>query len=161
MSTSDSYNNNKHHLFGRAISSIHSLPSPPDTMTAIKKRPNFLLIVADDLGFSDVSPFGSEIPTPALDSLAQEGLRFTDYHTAAACSPTRSMLMSGTDNHLAGIGVMYEHRVSIETSGIARSGTGGADGTRSWTQSGGTCPGTKDTSVSWDLPSPSLPVLQI
>lgn len=80
-------------------------------MTAIKKRPNFLLIVADDLGFSDVSPFGSEIPTPALDSLAQEGLRFTDYHTAAACSPTRSMLMSGTDNHLAGIGVMYEHRV--------------------------------------------------
>jgi arylsulfatase A-like enzyme len=62
------------------------------------KRPNFLIIVADDLGFSDVGSFGSEIKTPNLDSLAKDGLRFTDFHTAAACSPTRSMLLSGTDN---------------------------------------------------------------
>jgi arylsulfatase A-like enzyme len=72
-------------------------------------RPNFLVIVADDLGFSDLSAFGSEIKTPNIDSLASRGgLRFTDFHAAAACSPTRSMLLSGTDNHIAGIGAMNE-----------------------------------------------------
>ncbi|EPY52289.1 arylsulfatase [Schizosaccharomyces cryophilus OY26] len=72
------------------------------------KSPNFLIIVADDLGWSDVGAFGSEINTPNLDTLAKEGLRFTDFHTASACSPTRSMLLSGTDNHLAGLGQMAE-----------------------------------------------------
>ncbi|KAF4121858.1 arylsulfatase [Geosmithia morbida] len=72
------------------------------------RRPNFLIIVADDLGFSDIGAFGGEIKTPNLDSLAADGLRFTDYHVAAACSPTRSMLLSGTDNHIAGIGTMAE-----------------------------------------------------
>ncbi|KAF1345861.1 alkaline-phosphatase-like protein [Delphinella strobiligena] len=57
-------------------------------------RPNFLVIVADDLGFSDVGAFGSEIKTPNIDKLAMEGLRFTDFHAAAACSPTRSMLLT-------------------------------------------------------------------
>ena len=61
-------------------------------------RPNFLVIVADDLGFSDVGAFGGEIKTPNVDSLARDGLRFTDFHAAAACSPTRSMLLSGTDH---------------------------------------------------------------
>ncbi|CAK7199488.1 hypothetical protein SEUCBS139899_002168 [Sporothrix eucalyptigena] len=74
------------------------------------KRPNFLLIVADDLGYSDVGCFGSEIRTPNIDRIAREGIQFTDFHAAAACSPTRSMLMSGTDNHLAGVGVMSEQR---------------------------------------------------
>lgn len=69
-------------------------------MTQIKK-PNFLIIVADDLGFSD--PFGSDINTPNLDKLARDGLTLTDFHTASACSPTRSMLLSGNDNHLAGM----------------------------------------------------------
>lgn len=64
----------------------------------MSKRPNFLLIVADDLGFSDVSPFGGEIRTPHLARLASGGLRFTDFHAASACSPTRSMLLSGTDH---------------------------------------------------------------
>ncbi|KAK4994955.1 hypothetical protein LTR28_000688, partial [Elasticomyces elasticus] len=54
------------------------------------KRPNFLLIVADDLGFSDLSCFGGEIRTPNLDRLADEGVRFTDFHAAAACSPSRA-----------------------------------------------------------------------
>ncbi|THY05058.1 alkaline phosphatase-like protein [Aureobasidium pullulans] len=73
-------------------------------------RPNFLVIVADDLGFSDVGAFGSEIKTPNIDRLAYDGgLRFTDFHAAAACSPTRSMLLSGTDNHIAGIGAMKEN----------------------------------------------------
>lgn len=75
---------------------------------AAADRPNFLVIVADDLGFSDTAPFGGEIPTPALDGLARTGLRLTQFHTAATCSPTRSMLFSGTDNHRAGLGSMAE-----------------------------------------------------
>ncbi|KAF2083954.1 alkaline phosphatase-like protein [Saccharata proteae CBS 121410] len=73
-------------------------------------RPNFLLIVADDLGFSDTSCYGSEISTPHIDSLANDsnGTRFTNFHVASMCSPTRSMLMSGTDNHIAGLGNMAE-----------------------------------------------------
>ncbi|KAG7864290.1 hypothetical protein KL919_000318 [Ogataea angusta] len=70
--------------------------------------PNFLIIVADDLGFTDLSPFGGEISTPNLYKLALDGYRFTQFHTASACSPTRSMLLSGTDNHLAGLGQMAE-----------------------------------------------------
>lgn len=68
------------------------------------KRPNFLVIVADDLGFSDLSCFGSEIRTPNLDKLAKDGIRFTDFHAAAACSPSRAMIMTGTDHHIAGLG---------------------------------------------------------
>ncbi|KAM0429235.1 hypothetical protein ACHAPT_006449 [Fusarium lateritium] len=73
------------------------------------KRPNFLVIVADDLGYSDIGCFGSEIATPALDRLSETGVRLTNFHTASACSPTRSMLFSGTDNHIAGLGQMTEH----------------------------------------------------
>lgn len=72
-------------------------------------RPNFLLIVADDLGFSDLGAFGGEIQTPALDKLAFDGVRFNQFYAAAACSPTRSMLLSGTDNHIAGLGEMFEY----------------------------------------------------
>ncbi len=71
-------------------------------------RPNVLLIVADDLGFSDLGAFGGEIDTPSLDALANAGVRFTDFHSAPACSPTRAMLLTGTDHHIAGIGTMQE-----------------------------------------------------
>ncbi|RCK64627.1 Arylsulfatase [Candida viswanathii] len=84
-------------------------------MTITSKRPNFLIIVADDLGFSDLSPFGGEIHTPNLYRLATEnGVRLIDFHTASACSPTRSMLLSGTDNHIAGLGQMAEFAVKHE-----------------------------------------------
>ena len=72
------------------------------------KRPNFLVIVADDLGFSDIGAFGGEINTPNLDRLAYAGCRLTDFHSAPACSPTRAMLLTGTDHHIAGIGTMLE-----------------------------------------------------
>jgi arylsulfatase A-like enzyme len=74
----------------------------------MSQRPNFLVIVADDLGFSDLGAFGGEIATPNLDALASAGLRLTDFHTAPTCSPTRSMLLTGTDHHIAGIGTMAE-----------------------------------------------------
>ncbi len=73
----------------------------------IKNQPNILLIVADDLGFSDLGAFGGEINTP-LNELALNGLRLTNFHTASTCSPTRAMLLSGTDHHLAGLGTMAE-----------------------------------------------------
>lgn len=72
------------------------------------KRPNILLVVADDLGWTDLGSFGSEIKTPNLDLLAKRGVMFTDFHTSMSCSPTRSMLLTGTDNHIAGMGNMDE-----------------------------------------------------
>ena len=70
------------------------------------QRPNILLIVADDLGYSDIGAFGGEIRTPNLDLLASEGRLVTDHHSAMTCAPTRSMLISGTDHHLVGLGRM-------------------------------------------------------
>jgi arylsulfatase len=67
-------------------------------------RPSVLLIVADDLGFSDLGAFGGEIRTPNLDTLAMSGVRLTGLHTAPTCSPTRSMLLTGNDNHQVGLG---------------------------------------------------------
>ena len=71
-------------------------------------RPNIVVLVADDWGFSDVGAFGGEIATPHLDALAQRGMRFTNFHVAASCAPTRSMLLTGVDNHKAGIGNLRE-----------------------------------------------------
>lgn len=74
------------------------------------KRPNILFIVADDMGYSDIGPFGGEISTPTLDQLAIESLRLTNFHVLPSCSPTRSVLLSGVDNHLAGMGTMGEFK---------------------------------------------------
>ncbi len=73
-----------------------------------EKQPNFLLVVADDLGWSDIGCFGGEINTPNLDVLANAGVTFTDFHVSVSCSPSRSMLLTGTDNHIAGLGTMSE-----------------------------------------------------
>lgn len=72
------------------------------------KRPNILLIVADDMGYSDLGSYGGEIKTPVLDQLAKQGVRYTDFYVSPTCSVTRSMLLSGTDNHVAGLGNMAE-----------------------------------------------------
>jgi arylsulfatase A-like enzyme len=72
----------------------------------LSQRPNILLIVADDLGYSDIGAFGGEIETPNLDRLASEGRILTDHHSGFSCAPTRSMLISGTDHHLVGLGRM-------------------------------------------------------
>ena len=67
-------------------------------------RPNILLIVADDLGYSDVSAFGSEIATPNIDALAAEGVMLTQFHVFPNCGPTRGAMMTGVDPHRAGLG---------------------------------------------------------
>jgi len=73
-----------------------------------EKSPNIVLILADDLGYSDLGCFGSEIATPNIDALASHGQIFTNFYTAATCSPSRAMLLTGTDNHIAGFGDMAE-----------------------------------------------------
>lgn len=83
-----------------SIAAAHDKPEDP--------RPNVLLIVADDLGYSDIGAFGGEIHTPNLDHLAWDGRLLTDHHSAPTCSPTRAMLYSGTDHHLVGLGTMAE-----------------------------------------------------
>ena len=72
------------------------------------QRPNILLIVGDDFGWSDIGAFGAEISTPNLDQLAKEGRIGMNYHTAPTCSPARAGLLTGVDWHIAGLGSMYE-----------------------------------------------------
>lgn len=69
------------------------------------KRPNFIIFTTDDMGYNDFGAFGGkDIPTPNIDEIAMQGVRLTNFHVSTSCSPTRSMLMSGTGNHEAGIG---------------------------------------------------------
>ena len=78
------------------------------TSNARTKRPNIVLLIADDLGYADLAMYGGEVPTPNIDSLAKSGVMFTNFHVAPTCSPSRSMLISGVDNHLNGLGNMGE-----------------------------------------------------
>lgn len=82
--------------------------APEPVRSAAQERPNIVIILADDMGFSDLGAFGSEIPTPHFDALAREGVRFSQFYTHASCSPTRSMLLSGVDTHVNGLGNMAE-----------------------------------------------------
>jgi len=76
--------------------------------TDTPRRPNIVIILGDDLGYADMGAFGGEIKTPNLDSLTKDGVRFTNFYTHASCSPTRSVLLSGVDTHLNGLGNMDE-----------------------------------------------------
>ncbi len=67
--------------------------------------PNILLLVADDLAYADLGCYGGDIETPNLDRIAAQGVRFSRFHTSPLCAPTRAMLLSGNDNHIAGMGV--------------------------------------------------------
>jgi len=76
--------------------------------TSPAPRPNILLIVVDDMGYSDIGAFGGEIPTPHLDALAREGTRFSDFQVLPACSPTRAALLTGQEPHAVGFGSLAE-----------------------------------------------------
>ena len=70
-----------------------------------QSRPNILIILSDDMGFSDIGCYGGEISTPQLDALAKNGLRFTQFYNNARCCPTRASLLTGLYPHQAGIGL--------------------------------------------------------
>ncbi|MFT3995838.1 MAG: arylsulfatase [Asticcacaulis sp.] len=91
-------------IVGGGVFAAFADPAKPATA----KKPNFLIIVADDLGFSDLGAFGGEIQTPNLDRLAFEGVRLTSFHSAPMCAPTRAQLLTGADNNRIGLGQMSE-----------------------------------------------------
>jgi len=84
------------------------LPLPVTAASA--PRPNLLVILVDDMGFSDISCYGSEIPTPNLDKLAAGGIRFTQFYNTGRCCPTRASILTGLYPHQAGVGHMTEDR---------------------------------------------------
>ncbi|HJN39280.1 MAG TPA: sulfatase-like hydrolase/transferase, partial [Chloroflexota bacterium] len=75
-------------------------------MANASNRPNIILIMVDDMGFSDIGCYGSEIATPNIDALATGGLRFSQFYNSARCCPTRASLLTGLHPHQAGIGHM-------------------------------------------------------
>jgi len=95
-------------LVGALVAATAASQAASPSAPAAGKRPNIVIILGDDLGVSDIGAFGSEIKTPNLDSLAKAGVRCTQFYTHASCSPTRSMLLSGVDTHLNGLGNMNE-----------------------------------------------------
>lgn len=101
------------HLFRSALAvalaaTTASSQTATPSATVAAKRPNIVIVLGDDLGYSDLGCFGGEIKTPNLDQLAKEGMRFTQFYTSASCSPTRAMLLTGVDTHLNGLGCMNE-----------------------------------------------------
>lgn len=91
-------------------------------------RPNILLIVADDLGYQDLGVFGGDINTPNIDALFNSGVMLTQFYVAASCQPTRAMLLSGMDHHLAGVGAQgrviegnmsYQNRLTENVASLA------------------------------------------
>ena len=96
-------------------------PSIADATDA-PRRPNIVVILGDDLGYSDMGAFGSEIKTPNLDALANDGVRFSNFYTHASCSPTRAMLLSGVDTHLNGLGNMDEWTAPNQRGAVGYEG---------------------------------------
>ncbi|MFA7370207.1 MAG: sulfatase-like hydrolase/transferase, partial [Kiritimatiellales bacterium] len=76
------------------------------TYASDTQKPNILLILADDLGWSDLGCYGGEISTPNLDALAKDGLQFREFYNSARCSPSRAGILSGLDPHLAGFQIL-------------------------------------------------------
>ena len=90
------------------LNAAQSKPAWPMRVVPPKGAPNILLIMTDDVGFGAPSTFGGVIPTPALDRIAANGLRYTNFHSTALCSPTRAALITGRNHHSAGFGVVSE-----------------------------------------------------
>ena len=85
------------------LSKLHAADAPGG-------KPNIIVILVDDMGFSDLSCYGSEIPTPNLDALAANGVRFTQFYNTARCCPTRAALLTGLYSHQTGVGHMMEDK---------------------------------------------------
>lgn len=90
------------------LNAADSKPAWPARVVLPKGAPNILLILTDDVGFGAPSTFGGVIPTPALDRIAADGLRYTNFHSTSLCSPTRAALITGRNHHSVGFGVISE-----------------------------------------------------
>src|SRR5690606_16501645 len=83
-----------------------ALPTIISAQQAAAQKPNILVILADDLGYSDIGAYGGEIKTPTLDKLAEDGRKFTQFYNTARCCPSRASLLTGLYPHQAGVGHM-------------------------------------------------------
>ncbi|MBM7368135.1 arylsulfatase [Gordonia hydrophobica] len=92
--------------FGGTVGRTTSQSTPwwPDEPSTPERAPNIVVVLVDDLGYSDIGPFGAEIPTPHIDRLADAGFRLSNYHTTPVCSPARAALLTGVNPHRAGYG---------------------------------------------------------
>src|SRR5512142_391446 len=92
---------------GRTIAESDA-PQFPQMVRPPAGAPNIVIILIDDVGYGQFGTFGGQTPTPALDSLAAQGLRYTQFHTTALCSPTRAALLTGRKHHMVSTGVITE-----------------------------------------------------
>ena len=108
--------------FGGVIKmkATESKPWWPPRVVPPKGAPNVLLIMTDDCGFGSPSTFGGVIPTPALDRIAKNGLRYTQFHSTSLCSPTRAALITGRNHHVNGYGVGGEAATGFPVPARAR-----------------------------------------
>jgi hypothetical protein len=90
------------------LNALQSKAAWPARVVPPKGAPNILLILTDDVGFAAPSTFGGVIPTPTLDRIAANGLRYTNFHTTSLCSPTRAAVITGRNHHSEGFGVISE-----------------------------------------------------
>ena len=95
-----------HKAFGGSIGKTFedSTPSWPDLDVAAPGSPNIVVVLLDDVGFAQFGCYGSDIRTPTFDALAAAGLRYSNFHTTALCSPTRQALLTGRNHHSVGMG---------------------------------------------------------
>ena len=117
--------------FGGVIKegALQSKPWWPPTVVPPRDAPNVLLIITDDAGFGVPSTFGGVIPTPTMDRLAKEGLRYNRMFSTALCSPTRAALITGRNHHTAGFGVISEQSTGFPGyNSISTDGGGPATG---------------------------------
>jgi hypothetical protein len=90
------------------LNADQSRPAWPARVVPPKGAPNIVVILTDDVGFGAPSTFGGVIPTPALDRIANNGLRYTNFHSTSLCSPTRAAVITGRNHHSVGFGVISE-----------------------------------------------------
>ena len=105
ITTINNYNPSVLSIIGLGLSAVISGGCTPDN-NGDAKRPNIIVIMADDMGYSDIGCFGGEIPTPNIDMLAENGMRFTQFYNGGRCCPTRASLLTGLYAHQAGVGAM-------------------------------------------------------
>src|SRR5688500_10009472 len=99
------------------VVTLGALRATPAAQTGA--RPNIIVVLVDDMGWSDIGPYGGEIPTPNLDALAARGARFTQFYATPRCSPTRASLLTGVYPHQAGMGHLED---------VVRKGSAGTTG---------------------------------
>ena len=113
---------------------LHAAPAGNDP------RPNIIVIMSDDMGYSDLGCWGGEVETPNIDSLAKNGLRFTQFYNSARCCPTRTTLITGLHPHETGIGLMAREEApaveadAAEPAAVEAASTEAGPPRRGWWQ---------------------------